>query len=423
MIIRLLKVVLLGSSVIAAPLYGASMDITAEFAPDISNPSNNEFKNTTPLSGYCQSWPKQCQNNKFSINMGDITASLASPGFKANSPAREGMYFMMPGAWREVVVTNTQNGEVKTLKFRISAHSARYHTKNKWSYEDHRNSWNGNDFVNSPKPCLYSGTGRYSNTTYEWMWKWPVSNAACYKTATKDLTGEPYKLDRMSVGYELQTPNPLDISSGVLKGQLNLSVGPGGDIDFGDSFVASDSELILNFTLSVNHELKVSPLAEATNISLYPCYQKTSCTRDEAEKNWERWMVTNVTPQKMSGRSEFNLSSSGSFTVYMQCGSGAALDANRCPMTSGKSGTSVPVKATITLPENIADSAGQRVTDSPLFTEKNNARNRFQTHTFGTDKKGWVDFVIEQKDVKEMLKTRPDSWSGTVTLLFDPNLY
>ncbi|WP_454878803.1 hypothetical protein [Serratia inhibens] len=418
MIIRLLKVVLLGGSVIAAPLYGASMDITAGFAPDFSNPSNNEFKNTTPLGGFCKDWSSYCkqQGVDFSISL-PLTANR-SYAIPADNAPRDGVYFKLPKS-SQVTVVN-ENNETALLTFDIEVFSGTYGR----SYNSNEKGWVRGAWLYAPTGCGSTGLAAAPTNGAWYSFAWRYTGTPCAKISRLNRDGQDvHSIWDQSIAYTLKTPAPLSMGSGIYKGQLRWLVGPGGDIDYGDNFIPNASELIINFTLTVNHELKVTPLTGATDVTLYPCYRGTHCTKDEAEKNWERWMVTNVTPQKMSGRSEFNLSSSGSFTVYMQCGSGAALDANRCPMTSGKSGTSVPVKATITLPENIADSAGQRVTDSPLFTEKNNARNRFQTHTFGTDKKGWVDFVIEQKDVKEMLKTRPDSWSGTVTLLFDPNLY
>jgi hypothetical protein len=92
-------------------------------------------------------------------------------------------------------------------------------------------------------------------------------------------------------------------------------------------------------------------------------------------------------------------------------------------MISNKSKTVVSVKALLTLPDNIADKTGQRGVNKPLYTEKNISRNRFITSSFGIDEPGQVDFLIDKKDIGEMLKSRPDSWSGNVTLMFDPNIY
>ncbi|BEM85525.1 hypothetical protein SME41J_48490 (plasmid) [Serratia marcescens] len=417
----IIAVFVIGASALTAR--AATMAITAKFSPDINNPRNTEFTNTTKQSGYCVSLPEQCADGQLSIDMGGITARLSSPGFMANSEPRQGMYFKMPGAWRYIFVRNREDNTVHNLRFRVNVFSARYHTKNNWSLDVHQNNWNGSSFVNTPAPCIYTGVGIYPQFQYSWIWKWPASDSACYKTAKKDLAGEPYLVDRISLGYQIIQPSPLAMNSGVYEGSLRLSVGPGGDIDFGDNLQSSDTELTLNFSLTVNHELKVTPLPGATDVTLYPCYYGSACSKESAEKNWERWMVTNIPPQKMSGTSRFNLSSSGSFTVYMTCGSGAAQSADSCPMISNKSKTAVPVKALLTLPDNITDLTGQRVVNKPLYTTKDISKNWFVTSSFGKDRSGQVDFVIDKKDIGEMLKSRPDNWSGTVTLIFDPNLY
>jgi hypothetical protein len=86
------------------------------------------------------------------------------------------------------------------------------------------------------------------------------------------------------------------MGSGVYTGSLKLGVGPSNNIDFGDNFIANDYILDVNFTLTVNHELKVTPKSGATDVTLYPCYYGSSCTKESADKNWERLMVTNIPP-------------------------------------------------------------------------------------------------------------------------------
>ena len=416
--------VLAGMMLLAGSTAGmaATMDITASFSPSMDKPENNTFINTTTQSGYCSSWPNQCRdNNTFSINMGGITASLATSGFTANSAPRMGMYFKMPGAWRDVVVTNQNSGVQSILSFRISAFSAAYRTRSDWNLAAHQGAWDGNSFVNAPSPCRYSGVGEYSNRHYAFLWKWPVSDAGCYKTPKKDLTGEPYLINNMSVGYELKTPDPIKMESGVYTGTLTLSVGPGGDIDFGDNFQASDTELTINFSLSVNHELKLTTTAEHQVVSLQPCASGRVCTEDEGLANWERWMVTRITPQ-LTGRSNFNLSSSGAFTVYLECeqqiGPDCALRSDKMPSQT------VPVQTLLTLPGNIVDNVtGSTVSKRRLEAGHDLTKNVFVTKTFGQSRGGSVDFLVGQKDVDTMLATRPDTYRGAVTVIFDPKIY
>ncbi|WIL44480.1 hypothetical protein QPJ96_21965 (plasmid) [Pantoea agglomerans] len=416
--------ILAGMVLLAASAAGMArtMEITASFSPSMDKPENNTFTNTTPQSGYCVLYPDQCKkNDTFSIKMGGITASLATSGFTANSEPRMGMYFKMPGAWRDVAVTNQNTGTQETVGFKISAFSARYNTRTAWSLADYQEAWNGLSFVYAPPPCRPSGVGVYTSISYLFMWKWPTSDVACYKTARKDLTGEPYLIDDISIGYELKTPAPLKMEAGIYTGTLTLSVGPGGDIDFGDNFQASDTELTINFTLSVNHELKLTTTADDLAVSLQPCASGRVCTADEGKANWERWMVTLITPQ-LTGRSNFRLSSSGAFTVYLECEQQSGPD---CALRSDKMPSqTVPVSAFLTLPDNIVDNVtGSTVSKRRLEAGLDVTKNVFVTKTFGQNRAGSIDFLVGQKDVDTMLTTRPDTYRGAVTVIFNPKIY
>ncbi|WP_142966695.1 hypothetical protein [Enterobacter cloacae] len=400
-----------------------TMDITASFSPSMDRPENNTFTNTTKQSGYCVEIPSQCaQSNIFSIAMGGITASLATSGFTAYSEPRMGMYFKMPGAWRDVEVMNQNTGTRETVSFRASAFSARYNTLTNWGTAGHQQAWAGSSFVNAPSPCGYSGVGMVPNNGYSFMWKWPVSDAACYKIANKNLTGEPYLVNNISIGYELKTPDPLKMASGVYFGTLVLKIGPGGDIDFGDNLQASDTELTINFSLSVNHELKLTTTAENQAVSLQPCASSRVCTEDEGQANWERWMVTRITPQ-LTGRSNFNLSSSGAFIVYLKCEQQSG--GSDCALRSDKmSSQMVPVQTFLTLPNNIVDNVtGSTVSKHRLETGRDLTKNVFVTKTFGQNRVGSIDFLVGQKDVDTMLTTRPDTYRGAITVIFDPKIY
>ena len=414
---------LAGMAMLAGSTAGmaATMDITASFSPSMDNPENNSFMNTTPQSGYCADYPDECKKNTFSIGMGGITAFLVTSGFTANSEPRMGMYFKIPGAWRNVAVTNLETGSQVTASFRVNAFSARYHTRTDWKRADYSDSWNGGDFVYAPSPCSYSGVGKFNARRYTFMWKWPASDAACYKTAKKDLNGEPYLINNTSLGYELKTPDPLKMEAGTYTGTLTLSVGPGGDIDFGDNFQVSDTELTINFTLSVNHELKLTTTADDQAVSLQPCASGRVCTEEEGSANWERWMVSRITPP-LTGRSNFNLSSSGAFTVYLTCeqqsGSDCALRSDKMPSQT------VPVRTLLTLPDNIVDNVtGSTVSKRRLAAGRDLSRNVFTTKIFGQNRTGKIDFLVSQKDVDTMLTTRPDTYRGAVTVIFDPSIY
>lgn len=400
----------------------ATQEITATFSPSISDPTHNVFTNTTPQSGYCVSYPGQCSaNGVFSVALG-LTASLTAPGLVANAPPRETIYFKMPGAWREVIVTN-ENGASSALQFRFTALSAQYRTRTNWwtnANNIHHTAWQSSSFVNAPAPCIYSGVGAYSNNHYKFIWKWPNSDSACYKIPATDLTGEPHLINDISVGFELKNPTPLQMGSGLYTGSINLRVGPGGDIDFGDVYAPDDDMLTLNFSLTVNHELKLHTSTEDHSVALQACSEHKLCTEEEVRANWERWIVTNIAPH-LTGRSHFKLSSSGPFTVYLSCE--YELN-NGCALKSEKSDQRVPVQSLLTLPGNIVSAtSGTPVSRKLLSTQKDTASNTFMTQTFGQQQPGHIDFVINKRDVEAMLAIQPDEYSGMVTVLFDPNLY
>ncbi|HHA1482196.1 TPA: hypothetical protein ACOEEX_004001 [Enterobacter hormaechei subsp. xiangfangensis] len=399
------------------------MEITAKFTPDINNPSRNEFTNTTPISGFCGRWLSYCNSRgiDFSINIPIKTVKIKD--IKANHEPRDGAYFKLPGVTN--VTVKNEKGEYHILKFKFVAFSATiFRNRKSDAFRDGAFAWGGRTLADQRcgSAALAMSPGE---AWYAFGWKWD-GGTACYKRSNIDRllgTDDHNSFEEQSVAYELIAPNPLTMGDGVYTGSVTYTVGPGGDFDYGDAYSASDSVFTLNFTLTVTHELKVRPDPASDSITLSPCYQGSACIKEDAEKNWERWVVTNIPPQKMLGTSNFRISSSGSFTVYMKCASGPALSSDTCPMVSEKSGTIIPVKAALTLPNNISDISGNNVVNAPLYTEKSGSRNQFTTHSFGIEQPGKIDFTIGKKDVVEMLKSRPDSWSGTVTIMFDPNIY
>ncbi|RSB25674.1 hypothetical protein [Enterobacter cloacae] len=407
---------LAGMTLLAASAAGmaATMDITASFTPSMDKPENNTFTNNTPQSGYCKTWPNLCTHGIFSIAL-PVTTSITHSISQNNQP-RDGVYFGLPGAMRNIMVTNSETNNTTQISFRVNLISAKMH----FPTGQDQKSWNGGSFVYAPSPCTTTGVAMGSNTWYSFAWKVPASNVACYKTSTVDRTG-PTSLSEISIGYEMTTPDPLKMEAGIYTGSLTLSVGPGGDIDFGDNYQASDTELTINFTLSVNHELKLTTTAENQSVSLQPCAPGRVCTEDEGQAGWERWMVSRVTPQ-LTGRSNFNLSSSGAFTVYLECeqhsGSDCALRSDKMPSQT------VPVQMLLTLPDNIVDSVtGSTVSKRRLQAGRDLTKNVFVTKTFGQNRAGSIDFLVGQKDVDTMLTTRPDTYRGAVTVIFDPKIY
>lgn len=409
---------LAGMSLLAVSIasMAATMDITASFAPSMEKPENNSFTNTTPQSGYCSIWPHRCNPGDFSINL-PLTLTRTKT-IEANASPRDGIYFKIPSGNRKVTLTNS-NGSTFTGSFRMRIFSARYID----SGDNY--TWDGGRHlaVGMP-PCSEAAPALGAGGVHPWLhfaWNYPTSDVACYRISTVDYTDAFNRIEQLSISYDFIVPSPLHIDSGIYTGVQVLSVGPGGDFDFGDNFQASDTELTINFTLSVNHELKLTTTADDQAVSLQPCASGRVCTADEGQANWERWMVTRIPPQ-LTGRSNFNLSSSGEFTVYLECEQQSGPD---CALRSDKMPSqTVPVRTLLTLPDNIVDSVtGSPVSKRPLAAGRDLTKNVFVTKTFGQNKAGSIDFQVSQKDVDTMLTTRPDTYRGAVTVIFDPKIH
>lgn len=398
-----------------------TMEVTATFSPSMDNPENNTFTNTTAQSGFCAKWPKDCDG------MHSLATGIELTPLKGLTPSdqpRDSLFFKWPSSYRSVEITNNQTGEKKTVKFRIEAFSGNYTANN----DSRIYEWGGGNQAFSIFPkggCTNQSAGYIVGATQvAWVWRIPAGNLGCYGITSVDRpVGDDAfinNVNEISFGYSMIAPNPLEMSAGSYSGSVEYSVGPGGDIDFGDNFQPSVSMMDINFTLAVNHELKLETTTEDHKVALYPCASANGCTEEEGKANWERWSITRITPQ-LTGKSNFSLSSSGNFTVYLICEHESGTG---CAISSDKTGEVVPVKTFLTLPVNITDiQSGTTVVHKELFTGFDTSRNVFHTDTFASGAKGSIDFNVDKRDVGNMLKNAPDTYRGSVTVIFNPKLY
>lgn len=389
-----------------------TVDITAIFRPPVTEPERASFRDITPPSGICAEQAGACQTQglrSFALEVGTVRQDV--------SPA--GIYFpalIIPVKWQDVTVTSQETGHSARLRFRaigISGSVFGRITTN--SCRGVRTAFPG--YGLSLESGANSGSSRALGT-HKFAWIFSDSHGKC---APMDhyLGGSAFQ--DLSLFYELQTPDPQKLAAGTYTGTLSLSLGYGGEIDFGRYFSGwSDNTLDIRFTLTNVHELRVTTTAQDQSVTLQPCPAGRTCTEEEGRGGWERWMVTRITPE-LTGRTQFSLSSNGAFTVYLQCeqqsGPDCALRSDRDPSRT------VPVRTLLTLPDNIVDAvSGATVSRRRLSAGRDETKNQFVARTYGQNRPGSVDFLVNQKDVDTMLQTRPDTYRGTVTVIFDPVL-
>lgn len=386
----------------------ANQEIRALFTPDSSQPNQNVFINKTPNSGYCAVYPGQCeQNNTFSIQL-----PIRFNATRAFAPG-DGLPLKVPSNWRHLTVTHRDTLETETVFVRITGIGSNYQLSDSAAslvgvtdiLEGHQKLW-GSSWVYAPPPCQYSGVGAYTPDHYRFFWKAPVE-AACTKVAAFRIPS--MALDTLDFAYELQTPNPLGMSSGLYTGSLAYSLGPGADFDMGPLMAPDDGQLNLNFVLDVQHTLKVDLPPGGDKVALEP------------EGGWQRWIAGGAKPSRIYRDQAFHLSATSRFKVMMQCDSFSFYGAE-CRLTGDKATLPFPnvawVRTQLSLPAGITGPNGGPVKD--LVLKNNEWLGPFQPSHYVDRKPGKLRFEMPADAIAFVLRPGVnDTLKGDITVIWD----
>lgn len=380
-------------------------EIRALFQPDPSQPNRNVFINKTPNSGYCASYPSECaDNNMFSIHVPvrfDSTRALM-PG--------DGLGLKVPANWRQLTVTNRDTQETETVEVRIIGIGSSFFLSDTAAnlvgvsniLEGHQKLWTSSSWVYAPSPCQYSGVGAYTPATYKFFWKAPVE-APCIKVAAYRIPSMYF--NGIDFAYELRTPNPLGMSSGLYSGSLSYHLGPGGDFQMGTMMVPDDNNLTLDFVLDVQHTLKVDLPPGGNKVVLEP------------EGGWQRWINSGQKPSRIYRDQAFYLSASSRFKVMMECGETFSLA--HCNLRSPTSGVRTATTVQLSLPSGIEGPGGGGAVTYLALRHKEWA-GPFQPGHYVDRKAGSLRFEMLKVHIDQILKPGvSDTFIGDITIIWD----
>lgn len=396
--------------VATTPAGAVTQEIRALFTPDSANPQRNTFINKTPPSGYCADYPSECRdNNTFSIRL-PMRFESAGP-MQPNASARNSAMFSIPAQWRALTVTNAQTGEAEQVEVRIAGFGSQYLlsettmdlTGASNPLDGHRSLWGGPaaGWVNAAPPCQYSGVGWYGDRYYAFFWKTPV-NGPCVKTASFPIPAMSYQY--LDFAYELRTPNPLGMSSGLYTGSLSYRMGPGGDFDMGDIMLPTDSDLTLDFVLDVQHTLKVDIPPGGEKVQLEPA------------GGWQNWLQAGRKPVRLFRDQTFNISASSRFKMQLQCEVSGLLD---CMLRDRVSGRAAAVELSVSLPSGLTDLAGQPVKHRSLRVGQSNAL-QFQPAFYVDRAPGTLHFEMSPYYLNYILQPGVAArYVGNITVIWD----
>jgi len=386
------------SSVLASSAGAATVEMTAVFRPDPAKPMQNAFVNTTPQGGYCGDHPAYCENGVFSIALPIRFRSIA-PILPLHDE-RQGPMFKVPSYWKEVTVIHDGTGEPETVKMRINGIGAAYTIKDPLPAGVWQSGW-----VYAPPPCGYGGVGYGSAHFFAFFWRVPANAGVCSKQAQKLIPESlQFAYQDVSFSYELVTPDPLKMSTGTYRGVLNYTAGPYKDFDMGDILLPNDDVITLNFTLTVEHTLKVDIPPGGNRVELVP------------QGGWQAWFTQGRRPTRLFRDQTFNISSSSRFKMLVECQITGLFD---CMIRDPVSQRAAVVQLSVSLPNGLTNLSGQPVNRHPLRVGQANAQE-FKPGFYVDRAPGVLHFEIASYYVDFML--RPGvaaNYSGTITVIWD----
>jgi hypothetical protein len=385
----------------------AAFDIplAAQFVPSLETPARYAFTVVTASGPICRAQPGACDNKSSVYTL--WSPPTRYPIFANHPDPRQGLTVKLPAGWRDITVRHEATGETRVVQIRIVGIGSQFHLSTSATVltgitnpeAAHQALWNGGGLGSAPAPCLSTYGKVTSDRDVQFLWMTPVA-AACAKQSA--FTIPDARLVTTEFVYELRTPTPLDMSSGLWTGGYSYSSGPGQDFDFGDNFIGT-SPPIVALSLTVAHQLRAVFPPGADHLALEP------------EGGWIAWLNGGRRPERIMRDQPFRFTSSGPVKMRLECQYSMA---GNCAINN-PDGHSVAVETRITLPAGIRESGGGAVSKTLLsdLTELATASDRYVA-----DQPGLLHFEVGRADVAAMLRYPDTTYSGNVTVLWDSAL-
>lgn len=394
------------------------LNITALFKPDPSNPQKNEFRNTTQQSGYCYQHPTNCENPQLVSFRLPLTFRTSAPIPAHHPQETQGVMLGVPGQWRRLQVVHSVTGKVEDVEVRLAGIGTTHvvtvpvqtlvgDSMDTSSTRSWHRLWEGGGWSGGAGPCKTTGYEGSSSYIYGFFLRIEETDGICAKKALFDVPQLEFAY--LDVGYQLRTPKPLDMPTGVYVGSIPYTLGPGGDINTGNNLLPEgDSQVNLIFTLTVEHELKVDIPPGGEKIRLVPA------------GGWQSWLQAGRRPVNLFRDQTFNISASSRFKMQIiACGPGFN---GECGLQDSRDIHRVELHISVSMPNGITDLAGQPVKRARL--KSGNANALYFKPGFYVDRApGTLHFEVPPHSMANMLQPGvSDSYSGTVVVVWDSDI-
>ncbi|WP_312626466.1 hypothetical protein [Scandinavium sp.] len=373
------------------------LTISASFRPSAHNPDYDNFKNDTPQSGHCATYP--CASGRFSILTGLMVNNRVIDSTNL-ADKRLHSYQKVRSEWREVHLFHRESGRWVTVEFRLNLLAQRFFRPEV--------SWATSDFQGAsanPEGACSGNNGAVSTNVYHLAWSHPeASSSVCTKNIL-NIVRNDVTIDRISIGYQLRSPSPMTMPNGTFRGSIEYSVGRGMDIDLGEGDY-SDNVLRINIEATIEHELRVGTLGN-TRISLQP------------PGGWDNWNHGGAPDFKLSGRGNFTVVASSPLSLSVECTHSVL---NTCALQKDGSTEKVPVLVNLTIPGMRIRETGGDVVDTFIPLYRGGVVGTVIEPVSYVNTIGSVDFTVGEPASALMVEHLGSTWRGAATLIFDSEL-
>ena len=253
----------------------------------------------------------------------------------------------------------------------------------------------------APSPC----TGSNSNLSPQGFFWGTPTEGVCAKRSQYQIARLSY--DGMSFAYELRTPKPMRMAAGRYQGSLTLSVGPGQDFDFGDVVIPNDPVLTLNFTLDVEHVLKIEVPPGGNRIELAP------------PEGWQAWLNNGGRSTDLVRDQMFYISASSPFKMGVECQYDGGWSSQAvCDVKRPGSASTYYVLVSVTLPAGVTHGHG----GPPVIRRQLPGLKSpypFVSDRYIDREPATLHFEMPRDQADKMIAEGRHTWSGGITVIWD----
>ncbi|UDJ83890.1 hypothetical protein [Kosakonia oryzae] len=250
-----MKIIAFCCLLFASIIHAATVDITAEFAADISKPQLNEFVNTTPVTGFCANYWNDCASfGGFSVVIPNLTAERVLDSNNTSDYMDYQPSMAVDGAPKIITLTDPMTNRSINVNFRLVLVGVTYTRLNGSS----GSLGMAMNVMSIPgNGCKKLGGSTLNSDAASFAWQYPESKADCfaflnYRYPFAGLV----RISDVSIGYTLQLPDPLNVYAGTYEGEITYVVGNGRDIDL-HAQSTSETELIIKLKATVKHAFNI----------------------------------------------------------------------------------------------------------------------------------------------------------------------